>query len=206
MRAKNIFNKHNFSIGSMSVKDDCRTGIRVNSLFTEVTNGHFLFHMPTPEVVAEDLPLSKRGIDLEDGDVNFAIPISSAKEIERNISKDPTMPILEHTWIEKGEMSEKNDPVSFVMTDFETEKIITVQPSIERFPNTEAIWPKGEPEIEIGFNLDYMIKLCQQFAKSDDRGARILKLKIYRKEEVMMLESTKEEGQKPKALLMPCKI
>jgi len=194
----NIFNKFNFAIHTLCGK----MGMRVTSEFTEITDGFCLFRMPIPELVEGDLPIGIDENELVKEKMDFIILPNTAKDIEKNIPQSQTMPVLENGWIVK---SEKEKTVTFKMTNFDTEKKISVNPRDGRWPNTESIWPKDEPVAEVVFNIDFMIKLCQQFSKSDDRRSKTVRLKIYGKEKPIMLESTKDEGQKPKALLMPCK-
>lgn len=204
-KSLNVFNKHNFAIHALCDKSRMHRGlreglgIRITSNFTEVTNGHYLFRIPTPDVNKDDLPMCNE--ILVEKKVNFVITSEAAQDIEKNIPKS-FMPILENAWLVE---SEDKETVSFVMTNLDAKKKISSRPLNVCFPDTDSVWPKGPAVVEIDFDLDYMIKLCQQFAKSDNRQVKILRLKIYGASSAMVLESTKDDEQKPKALLMPCK-
>ena len=200
-RSSNIFNGDNFAISALCDKRSYPV-VRVNSEFTEVTNGDYLFHMPTPKIVGDDLPLGSSKELRDEKERDFVISELAAKDIEKNIPKG-SMPILKNVWLVE---SLNENTASFLMINLDVEKKISVRIEDTRFPNTESVWPKGVPEIEIGFNPEYMIKLCQQFIKSDDRKVKAIRMKIYGKLQPIELQSTKQDGQLPKALLMPCKI
>jgi len=58
--------------------------------------------------------------------------------------------------------------------------------------------------LELGFNPDFMIKLCQQFKKNN---VKIVKLSLNGSTSPMQLDGRNSDtDQKIMALLMPCKI
>lgn len=207
-----LYNKHNFQIASLSPGDQryYLDGIFVTPDYTEVTNGHYLVRVTRPEgLKVEDLPVipdhkvkrftKKERDEKED---HFILPAAAAKEIEKAIpGKNGTMPILSNAWITN---KTKGDQVEFITTDLETARPFLARKVEGKWPKTEAIWPTEDPGLTIGFNPDYMIKICQQFKKMD---IRFVKLDLYGLTKSMQLSGKNlDKGQEIKAVLMPCKI
>ena len=87
------------------------------------------------------------------------------------------------------------------MTNLETTTPVNAKRIEGKFPRTDMIWPDKEPVLELGFNPDYMMKLCQQFKKMD---ISYVHLKLHGSQSAMELTGeSMETGQKVRALLMP---
>lgn len=194
-----MFNKTNFRISALLPKDGFLTHLHLTDQFTEVTNGHYLIRVDAIKSFNyEDLP-KVDDIEPTVGPVECLVTADTAKAIEKAIPKMRTLPMLEHAWI--GGNGNK-DTTTFITTDLETETPITsINPQDVRYPKTDEIWPKGDPEFEIAFNPDYMSKLCQQYVKA---GITKITLAIHGDKQAMKLTGTNtEKEQEVKALLMP---
>ncbi len=201
-----IYNRNNFAIAVLApgAERHYLDGIHITPEFTEVTNGHYLVRVSRPEgLEVADLPAvheimtgKKKGQKID-----FILPASAAKEIEKAIPKNGTIPILRNAWLGDNTNEEY---IEFISTDLETHRPIKARKIEAKYPNTEAVLPKTPPNMSIGFNPDLMIKLCQQFKKMKINA---VKLDLRGITEAMALSGQCPETlQKIEALLMPIKI
>ena len=93
---------------------------------------------------------------------------------------------------------------TFLTTDLETDKPVTFRKLEGPYPNTDAGIPTEKAPITIGFNPEYMMKICQQYKKAD---IRFIEFSLYGLTEKMMLKGTNSHtGQGITTILMPCKV
>ena len=201
-----VFNRGNFSIAALAGKEESwgdspQSKLHITPEFTEVTNGHYLLQVSRPEVEKEEIPNGRDGESPIDEPVTMLMSRDRALQIEKAIPKNGNHPILNNAW----PVNQTDNSVSFLTTDLQKEDVIKAEKEDGRYPATDIIWPKDNPVIEIGFNPDYMIKLCQQFKKNSSAREPRVKLTIYGDKTAMKLEAAETETeQEVKALLMPC--
>jgi len=162
-----IFNKTNFRIHSLAEKEAryYLNGIHVTPDYTEVTNGHYLIRVDAPykgkrKEALKDCPIVNEQSPIEK-ECEFVIPADTAKEIEKNIPKERSLTQLNNAWV----VEDKEETATFVTTDLETTKPVTFRKVDEKFPRTDAIIDdvSKKAPITIGFNAEYMMKICQQY-------------------------------------------
>lgn len=195
-----IYNKTNFRIHALTEKSRYYLdGLHVTPEYTEVTNGHYLIRVSTPEGKVEDLPKAN-GHEPVKGNFEFILPSVTAKEVEQSIPNVRTLPILNNSWI----VEDTEDEVTFITTDLNTTKPITTRKIEGKFPRTDAIFPKDDPSITIGFDPDYMMKICQQYKKAEIKQVT---LSLYGLTKTMKLDGKNvEKDQTITTLLMPVKM
>jgi len=203
-----IYNKHNFSIHSLCDKDRDYLGVHVTPEFTEVTNGHYLFRVSTPEIDMDDVPeapnhprISPEMISKEDNICDFVIHKDSGKAIENMIpNRHSYLPVLSNTWLGANTNKEQ---VEFISTDLEIANSKIIRKAEGKYCNTDKIWSDKEIKVSLGFNPDLMLKLCQQLKKMD---IKYVKMDIRDENEAIELTGKSiETGQDIRALLMPKK-
>jgi hypothetical protein len=200
-----VFNKFNFDLASLAAGEQryCLNGIHVTNDFTEVTNGHYLMRISTPQINPDELPYGPNQEKPYTGPINAIVSADAAKQIQKNIPKNGNLPILNNAFPGPN-TKEDGSSIEFVTTDLETWNPVSVRPVGAKYPNCDAVWPKKQPNLVMGFNPDYMMKLCQQFKKNK---VKVVKLSIYGIHEAMMFEGKNEDTEQDiKALLMPCKV
>ena len=202
-----IYNKANFRIHSLAGKD--RYGgesIHVTPDYTEVTNGHYLIRVDAPhndiyrKKTLQDLP-QPNGYKPVEKECEFVLPANTAKEIERNIPQARSLPELKYAWI----VENTEDTATFLTTDLQTHKPVVFRKLEGRYPSTERIMNTYEDNapITIGFNPDYMMKICDQYKKA---GITCVALSLYGLNQGMRLEGTDiENNQTITTILMPVK-
>ena len=198
-----VFNKNNFMIHSLAsgYPSYAKEYIHVTSDFTEATNGNYLIRVYSKDE-KEDVPKTDNLKALKEK-IDVLIPANSAKEIEKAIPKNQYPTVLNNTWVGKNT---NDNQVEFICTDLETWKPVVVRKVDERYPNTDSILKnidEDNPTVQISFNSEYMMKLCQQFKKADIKG---VKLSIYGDDKAMKLEGKNSDDQKILAVLMPMKL
>jgi len=211
-----LFNKQNFSIASLAPNKNTyqQEFIHITDNYTEVTNGHYLCRITTQSIAKEDLPINN-GLKPNNKEIEMLIDKDSAKKIEQNIPTDKDAPptkFLKSTWVGKNT---NEDKAEFIMTDIVNWTPINVQKQEGRYYNTDAIIESVEKDkavIEIGFNVEYMKKLCDQVIKlQSKRYTKCARLSIYGAEKAMKIEAKTddtetEKEQKMIIILMPMKI
>ena len=207
----NGFNRANFSIASLADEDRRYLGVLVTNEKTEVTNGHYLLRVTTPDLNPEDYPTGPNGHKPIDKDFRCILSKDSAKQIEKAIPRGPkvgSLPILKNTWV----VDDNEETIGFVATDLDTWSPITARKVDGRWPNTDndsTIWPKDEPVLEIGFNLEYLEKLCKEMKSiiGKSKSNPLAKFTFYGSEKPVKIEADNlDTGQDVTALLMPCKF
>lgn len=205
-----IYNKNNFSIVSLSPSKNesyYLEGVHVTPDHTEVTNGHYLARVTVPftgddlKAAIDDLPKVEghepkkpNGNGLEAG---FTFPAKAVIEVERSIPNSKHLKQLNNTWITENTTDEE---VEFVSYDMETVKPIKARKLEGKWPNTDMVMPKDKPELTLGFNPEYMFKICQLFKKMKLKAVR---LDLYGEKKAMRMLGRTEEGQEVTVVLMP---
>ena len=200
-----VFNKGNFSIAALTEKEkwgsNIKSMVHITPDYTEATNGHYLIRVERPEVKREEIPNGKDGEEPIEMDLMMLMSRDRALQIEKSIPKNGNAPILNNSW----PVNNNGDSITFLTTDFQRQDLIKAEKEEGKFYDTESLWPKDQPSLEIGFDADYMIKLCQQFKKIADSRRTIVKLSLYDESHAMQMETKNNStGQEIKALLMPC--
>jgi len=193
------FNKNNFSIASLVKREQRRDQVHITDNHTEVTNGHFLVRISSGEMKKEDLPESLAGLKPDETPINTVISCSSAKKIHDAIPVVTHRPILNTAW--QGKNSDEAF-IEFLATDLESWTPVVARRLEERFPDTDKVLAKEEPQVKIAFNVDYMKRLCEQLARM---GIKTTKLNIYGEKEAMEMKAQTDDGQDVTILLMPVK-
>ena len=203
-----IYNKTNFRIHSLAEKESryYLNGLHVTPNYTEVTNGHYLIRVDAPfsgkrKEVLKDLPTPNNYKPVTK-ESKFILPADTARELEKNIPNERSITILNNAWL----VEDKEDEATFITTDMQTTKPVTFRKVDQRFPNTDSILekiPKDAP-ITIGFNPDYMIKICQQYKKAGIQGVA---LSLYGTETAMKIQGKDVHNEQTiTSLLMPMKV
>jgi len=201
-----IFNKTNFRIYSLAEKEARYhlNGIHVTPDYTEVTNGHYLIRVDAPykgkrkealkdcPIVNEQAPVTR--------ECEFIIPTEAAREIEKNIPKERSLTQLNNAWV----VEDTEEAATFVTTNLETTKPVMFRKIDGKSPNTNAVIDNVSKKapITIGFNAEYMMKICQQYKKAD---IRCVSLSLFGLNQPMKLEGTNtDHDQTITTVLMPC--
>lgn len=195
-----IYNKYNFSIRVLAGGGNPFYGdsLHITKEYTEVTNGHYLVRVYIPvDNNVDELP--DCGYDVAEDFNGRVISTKLAKDVEDSIPKSCHIPILKNAWITKNTTDKK---IEFCTNDLEVVKPIISNVEESKYANTEAVIPKETPEIDIGFDPDYMIKILQQFKKM---GIDVVNLEIFGDDRAMKLNGETYEKQKIVAVLMPKK-
>jgi len=204
-----VLNKHSLDLfllvdKNKAMKRDVLNGIHVTGEFTEVTNGHYAMRISNNHMHHDDYPNGPNGEKISDKkEVDIVVPVEVAKKLQKNLPKMKSLPMMENAVFGEN-TKEDNSNVEIITYDLEAWNPVNFKPIEDKFPDMDAVIPKKQAEIEIGFNPDYMIKLCQQFKKN---GVDTVKLSIHSPTEVMVLDGwNSRTDQEIKALLMPKKV
>ena len=205
LKTVSIYNKHNFGIAKLCSKEDrydVYNTIHLTKDFTEVTNGHYLVRIESIKENPEDLPSrSPDDKPIATDKIEVLIPMDTATAIEKALPRNPSISVLKNAWL-TGRSNEKATDI--MTTDLESDRHFTIPKNGNRYATTEKIWPEDKNKvISIGFNPDYMKKLCDIFTK---QKLGVIKLSLYGTDAAMLLEGNNiDTGQKTKMLLMPKK-
>lgn len=178
-------------------------GLHVTSEFTEVTNGHYAMRISNVQIDPGEYPLGPNGEKLYTEPIDIIVPTEVVKRIQKNLPTKIHIPILKHAVPGANTKADKSS-AEFIMYDLTVWSPISFKPDDARYPNIDAVMPKDQPELEIGFNPEYMIKICQQFKKNGVTGIR---LSLYGPANAMKLEGKNTEtGQDIVVILMPVEL
>ena len=203
-----IYNRNNFSIASLCSGESryYLNGVHFTPEHTEVTNGHYLVRVSAPfsgkslKEALNDLPKVEHHEPKKEngnGEECFIFPATACVEVERAIPKEKTLPQLNNAWITENTNKEE---VEFVTYDMNTTRPVKAQKIEGKWVNSEAIMPKDKPEMTLGFNPEYMFKICKLFQKMKLRQVR---LDIYGEKKAMRMIGKTEDDQEVIVLLMP---
>ena len=137
---------------------------------------------------------------IANGEERFTFPVAACVEVERSIPKEKSCPILNNAWITENTTEEE---VEFVTYDLTTTKPTKAKKVEGKWVNSDAVMPKDEPEITLGFDPEYMLKICRVFKKMKLRQIR---LDIYGDKKAMRMIGKTDEGQEITVLLMPIQL
>ena len=200
-----IYNRNNFSIASLCPGDEryYLNGIHFTPEHTEVTNGHYLARIAVPfsgkklKEALNDLPKVEHYEPKNNGKEEFTFPAKECAEVERVIPKAKYLKASNNTWITENTTKEEAE---FATYDMSTKKPIKARKIEGRWVNSDAIMPKEKPEMTLGFNPEYMLKICQVFKKMKLRQVR---LDLYGEKKTMRMIGKTEDDQEVIVLLMP---
>lgn len=200
-----VLNKFSLDLVMLVDKTYLIKGIHVTSDFTEVTNGHYALRITNVKIWADDYPVGPgdEKIEVYTEPIDIVIPENVARRMQKNLPVRMNMPILQSAV--PGQNTKKDGTnVEFITYDLEIWSPINFRPDDLTYPDLDKVLPTEHPELVLGFDPDYMIKLCQQFKKN---GVETVKLSLYGENKVMQLEGKNmETSQELKALLMPKKV
>ena len=170
--------------------------IKVTKDKTTGTDGHILIEIANQSSQDDEFPLTGNLTPLVLGD-NDSLLISSkdAAKISKTIPKRSPLPILENAQVCQG-----NGSLPVITTDLDSPTVHQIKPGEGTFPNTDIVWPKGTPMIEIGVNLKLLSKLvhCLQSA-----GVEIARLSIYDALTAIKVDNVRPTDRKVSGLIMP---
>ena len=199
-----VLNKHNLAIHKLAPKERVYylNGIHVTDDFTEVTNGHYLVRVSTLREDMDEILNSHYGQPPTIKPVETVIKAEDAKDIERSLPKEKGLPAVdEKAWFLE-QTAEKIELGAF-------KKGWTVEPMEGKFANTNSVWPKDTPEIELAFDAGYMETLCgfiRKAFKSNYNDPKVT-LKLYGAEKpIEMKAENSDTGQTIEVLLMPVRM
>lgn len=203
-----IYNRNNFSIASLCSGESkyYLNGIHFTPEHTEVTNGHYLARVSVPfsgkslKEALNDLPKVEHYEPKKEngnGEECFTFPVGASIEVEKSIPKERDLRALNNAWITENTNKEEAE---FVTTDLTTTRPIKARKIEGKWVNSDAIMPKDKPEMTLGFNPEYMFKICRLFQKMKLRQVR---LDIYGEKKAMRMIGKTEEDQEVIVLLMP---
>lgn len=147
-----LLNRTNLEVAQFASTDEARgalTHLHITPNHTEATNGHALVRVQIPDVNPEEFP-SIKGFNPNGNNREVCIDAATAKAIAKAIPRRCTLPILGHAAWDCGGTTEQAAP--FVVTDLENEQRFNPRPSDDKYPDTEAIWPKAEAGLTISFD------------------------------------------------------
>ena len=202
-----VLNKFSLDLAALVDKEKGRylNGIHVTSEFTEVTNGSYAMRIDNVKIDPDDYPNGPNGEKIYTEEIDAMISDDVAKRIQKSIPgiRSASLPILQNA-VPGQNIKKDGTNMELITYDLEVWNPINFRPIEERYPNIDAVFPKDKSEMELGFNPDFMIRLCQQFKKN---GVKVVKLSLYNANCAMQLEGKNSDtDQEIKALLMPCKV
>jgi hypothetical protein len=126
-----------------------------------------------------------------------------ALRVAKAIPKGKTtrnLPILAHAVFDTTNTNGTN---KLAVTDLENPQTFNApQPDIT-YPNTEQVWPTGEPVFSITLNAEYLQQIASFMAKGADTLTHAVKLEFHG-QHMAVVFSTKRHGEETmRALLMP---
>jgi len=175
--------------------------LKVDSEKTTATNGHMLIQIPHPVADPNEFPTVNGYKNKEINGTPVLIHAESAKTISKNIKKAKNMPILENAMICEGQ-----DDLPVVTTDLDQKQVVMVMVKADpeiNFPDTDKVWPKKEPTVEIGLGLENLKKLVEILKASGSIG---VKLSIIDNASPFVLESLGDRDRVITGLIMPMRI
>jgi len=175
-------------------------GLHVTSEFTEVTNGHYAMRISNAKIHSDDYPLGPNGEKIYTKPIDILISTDVVKKLQKGIPTKMSIPILQNA-VPGSNTKDDGSTVEFIMFDLVAWSPVIFRPADQKYPDIDKVIPEGQPEMEIGFDPDYMIKICQQFKKND---VRTVKLSLYGAEKSMKMEGRNSDtDQDLLVILMP---
>jgi len=170
--------------------------IKVTKDKTTGTDGHILIEIANQTMQDDEFPLTSNctPLVLRDNE-SILINAKDAVKIAKTIPKRSPLPILENAQLCQG-----NGSLPVITTDLDSPTVHQIKPGEGTFPNTDIVWPKGTPMIEIGVNLKLLSKLvhCLQSA-----GVEIARLSIYDALTAIKVDNVRPTDRKVSGLIMP---
>src|SRR3990172_42451 len=170
--------------------------IKVTKDKTTGTDGHILIEIANQTMQDDEFPLTSNctPLVLRDNE-SILINAKDAVKIAKTIPKRSPLPILENAQLCQG-----NGSLPVITTDLDSPTVHQIKPGEGTFPNTDIVWPKGTPMIEIGVNLKLLSKLvhCLQSA-----GGEIARLSIYDALTAIKVDNVRPTDRKVSGLIMP---
>lgn len=204
-----IFNKKNFLIFALAPSGNdygSKTGgIHVTHKHTEVTNGHYAVRIAVPPNgdAKVELPKSKHHKRFKRKRIDVVISKAAAESVLKGIP-GTGFACDSLTWV--GRRTE-DEHTEFVSSEFGITRSAVVENIEGKFPDIEPVIKsqslRRKPRVEVGFNPEYMKKLCDFFIKSKIRN---VKMSLFAPDKAMVLEDShdgKEGRQAVYVLLMP---
>lgn len=209
-----IFNKKNFIIGALAPGEreyGKAGGVHVTHKFTEVTNGHFVVRVNVPPKSDKELeiPKDKYHKPVKRKRINVVISKESAQKILRGIpgsngSSYDKESFEDFTWV--GRLSDE-ERTEFIVAEYGITGSYAVKNLEEKFPDIDnsikAFKLNRKPKMRMGFNPEYMKRICDMFIKAKVKS---VKMSVFDPERPMKLEATHDGStcmQEISVILMP---
>ena len=170
---------------------------------TVATDGHKLIKVSYPDIPDKDFPAIKQ-LSPEEKNVKkepFLISKNSAMDLQKNLSKHSTLPILNGTTRLDWSKSNSNGEAYFGLTNLETTCVKVIKKIDEEFPKYQNAVPTEKPSFKISVDPNYMIELCQQFKSA---GIGCIDMEFIAKDKPFFLRGKVVDAhQTLTAILMP---
>ena len=202
-----LLNKTNLELAQFASTDDWRgalTHLHITPEYTEATNGHALVRVQIPDVNPEEFPSIKGFSPNHKGEV--CIPADAAKAIAKAIPRAKHLPILNHAAWDCGDTTDEVAP--FAVTDLDNEQRFSPRPSEDKYPDTNAVWPKTEPGLTISFNGLLLAKVLRFMGGHANNLTHRVTFRFRPSwgkpgPTILELATTTEDDQKITAVVMP---
>lgn len=210
-----IYNKNNFLIGTLASKERFgqASGVHVTEKLTEVTNGHYLVRISVPKDcdATVDLPQNRAHKPRKQKRVNVIVSPETSAAVVKSIPGAMGFPpngCGSFVWLGRN-TDEKS--TEFLTGDHTGSTKAVMAENVEgKFPDSQSVIKnyglKRKGRMVLGFNAEYMKKLCDFLCKAKVRG---VKMSLYGPDKPIKLEN----ADKPTAgendiviIFMPMKL
>lgn len=177
--------------------------VAVNKEYSEVTNGHFLireyFAVGGERLPVSDFPAAGMPEKVEpNGAGPILVPAVLAREAAAGIPKNSTTPILNTALVGR-----QNGSVVLQSTDLESYKVSKGLAGEGRWPDTDKVFPSGDPVATVGFSPDYFERIGKVFR---ERGVKAIKLELFGDGKPAKFSGAMPNGGRLEAILMPMRL
>ena len=195
-----IINKKALVLKEVLPRDEERGPINnllITSQKTIATDGQILAEIENlPQELIEEFP--KVDIPLNKDPV--LLSPKTIEKIEKNLPKKPQLSILNNFVIGR-----QNGEIKIITTDLENKTIVSQKVIEGEYPNTEIVYPQGEPKVKIRVSIDLLRTLVRVVGRFTNRDYPGVDLSIYGEDKPILFEYSNNEDVKTKGLIMPMK-
>lgn len=169
--------------------------VRIDNDFIVATNGYKIIRIKHNGQDLADFPAIDKATKVE----TLVEPILiNAKQLLKKLKfeKSKTLPILETVVL----CNETPDFVSLASTDLDTSTVLQFKKCHERYPEYEAIFPKGEPLATTKLDVDKLIDTLQAFKTE---GVSYIDVSVFDPRSAVKFTGAVKGNDHIEALLMP---
>lgn len=204
---RGLYNRHNFGIVKFAAKDESRwaiSGVYVEPGKTVATDGHRMAVVTAPNHSAKISEFPEvPGVKIKALETPGILPADVAAKLAKEIPTREAVPVLNNA----APIETEAGKMGFVHTDLQSSHPTIAETVKGTFPNYESVFPTKNPKMRIGFNVKYMLEICQFLSKFVDARKQDVVLSLYTEAQAFKLEGhNPETGQDATFLLMPLRI